>query len=161
MNIELENKIMELVEAIQADQFPESEIDPETGLVGPEYCAYEDGECIHSITLNIHAVRHGAGVDVSMHLQWPRFHMLYHELKRAGNVINLEASAIEPEWVHVRMSVADSIIKYVAVVYREECIDMLMERGVPDSTLEADLAGPACEAAAEDLWNEVLKYECL
>ena len=161
MNIELENKIMELVEAIQADQFPEPEIDPETGLVGLEYCAYAEGECIHSITFNIHAVRLEAGVDVSMHLQWPRFHMLYHELKRAGAVISLETSAIEPEWVHVRMSVADSIIKYAAVVYREECIDMLMERGVPESTLEADLAGPACKAAAEDLWNEVLKYECL
>lgn len=154
MNIELENKIMELVEVIQADQFPESE----TGLSGPEYCAFEDGECIHSITFNIHAVRHGAGVDVSMHLQWPRFHMLYHELKRD---VNLETTAIKPEWVHVKMSVADSIIKYVAIVYREECIDMLMERGVPESTLEADLAGPACEASAEDLWNEVLKYECL
>lgn len=161
MNIDLENKIMDLVEAIQADQFPEPETDPETGLIGPEYCAYVDGEFIHSITFSIHAVRHGAGVDVSMHLQWPRFHMLYHELKRAGDVINLEASALEPEWVHVKMHTADSIINYVAIVSREECIDMLMERGVPDSTLEADLAGPACEAAAEDLWNEVLKYECL
>lgn len=161
MNIELENKIMELVEAIQADQFPEPETDPETGLVGPEYCAYEDGECIHSITFNIHAVKLGAGVEVSMHLQWPRFHMLYHELKRAGGVINLESSAIEPEWVHVRMSIADSIIKYVAVVERRECIEMLMERGVPESKLKDDLAGPSCYAAAEDLWNEVLKYECL
>lgn len=161
MNIELENKIMELVEVIQADQFPEPEADPETGLVGPEYCAYEDGECIHSITFNIHAVRHGAGVDVSMHLQWPRFHMMYHELKRAGAVISLETSAVDPEWVHVRVSVADSIIKYVAVVYRKECIDMLVDSGVPESKLEADLAGPACEASAEDLWNEVLKYECL
>lgn len=156
MNIELENKIMELVETIQADQFPEPETDPETGLVGPEYCAYEEGECIYSITFNI-----CAGVDVSMHLQWPRFHMMYHELKRHFDVIDLKTTALEPEWVHVRMSIADSIIKYVAIVGREECIDMLMERGVPDSTLEADLAGPACEAAAEDLWNEVLKYECL
>ena len=161
MNIELENKIMELVEAIQADQFPEPETDPETSLVSPEYCAYWAGECIHSITFDICSVRSGAGVQVSMHLQWPRFHTLYHDLKRAGDVINLEALAIDPEVVHVKMSVADSIIKYVAVVYRDECIEMLMERGVPESTLEADLAGPAREAAAEDLWNEVLKYECL
>ena len=161
MNIELENKIMELVEAIQADQFPEPETDPETGLVGPEYCAFEDGEHIHSITFNICVVRLGAGVGVSMHLQWPRFHMLYHELKEKRRVIKFETTALEPEWVHVKMSVADSIINYVAIASREECIDMLMDRGVPESTLEADLAGPACEAAAEDLWNEVLKYECL
>ena len=152
---------MELVEAIQADQFPEPETDPETGLVGPEYSAYEAGEHIYRISFDICVVKIGAGVDVSMHLQWPRFHMLYHELKRAGAVINLEASAISPEVVHVKMIVADSIIKYVVILGREECIDMLMERGVPESKLEADLAGPACEAAAEDLWNEVLKYECL
>lgn len=157
MNIELENKIMELVEAIQADQFPE----PETGLISSEYCAYKAGEHIHSITFNICVARLGAGVDVSMHLQWPRFHMLYLELKRASDVISLKTTALDPEWVHVKMSVADSIINYVAILGRDECIEMLMDRGVPESTLEADLAGPACYAAAEDLWNEVLKYECL
>lgn len=161
MNIELKNKIMELVEAIKVDQFPDPKIDPETGLAGPEYCAYEEGEHIYSITFNISSVIVGEDVEVSMHMQWPRFHMLYHELKRASNVISLETSAIDPEAVHVKMIVADSIISYAAIVSCEECIDMLMERGVPESTLESDLAGPACEAAAEDLWNEVLKYECL
>lgn len=158
MNIELKNKIMELAGAIQADQFPEPETDPETGLVGPEYSAYWAGELIYGITFNISSVR---GVDVSMHLQWPRFHMLYHELRSAGNVIDFGTTALKPEEVHVTMRVADSIISYVAIVDREGLIEMLMERGVSESTLEADLAGPACEAAAEDLWNEVLKYECL
>lgn len=161
MNIELENKIMELVEAIRDDQFPEPMTDPETGLAGPEYSAYDAGEHIYGITFNICSVRLGAGVDVMMHLQWPRFHMLYHELKRHFDVINLEATALKPEVVHVKMSVADSIISYVVVLGREECIEMLMYHGVPETTLEADLAGPACEAAAEDLWNEVIKYECL
>lgn len=161
MNIELENKIMELVEAVRADQFPEPETGPETGLVGPEYSVYEAGECIYSITFNISSVRSGSGVVVLMHMQWPRFHMLYHELKGHFDAIDFETTALEPEEVHVKMRVADSIINYVAIVGRDECIEMLMERGVPESTLEADLAGPACEAAAEDLWNEVLKYECL
>ena len=161
MNIELENKIMELVEAIQADQFPEPEIDPETGLAGPEYNAYAEGKVIYGITFNICYARIGEGMDVLMHMQWPRFHMLYHELKQRFDVIDFETTAIKPEEVHVKMRVADSIINYVAILGRDECIDMLMDRGVPESTLEADLAGPACEAAAEDLWNEVLKYECL
>lgn len=161
MNIELENKIMELVEAIQADQFPEPETDPETGLIGPEYSAYKAGEYIYGITFNTCSVRAGAGMDVLMHLQWPRFHMLYHELKEHFDVIDFETAALKPEEVHVKMSVPDRIINYVAILERDECIEMLMESGVPESTLEADLAGPACEAAAEDLWNEVLKYECL
>ena len=157
MNIELEKKIMELVEAIRADQFPEPATDPETGLIGPEYDAYKEGEHVYSITFNISS----ADVAVLMHLQWPRFHMLYHKLKKDFDVINLEITALGPEEVRVKMRVADSIINYVAIVYRDECIEMLMDRGVPESTLEADLAGPACEAAAEDLWNEVIKYECL
>ena len=161
MNIELENKIMELVEAIQADQFPKPETDPETGLAGPEYSAYAAGEHIYGITFNISSVRSEKCADVLMHLQWPRFHMLYHELKRNGDAINFKTAALNPEEVHVKMSVAGSIINYVAILGRRECIEMLMERGVPESTLETDLAGPACEAAVEDLWNEVLKYECL
>ena len=147
MNTELENRIMELVEAIQADQFP-----------GPEYDTYNAGEHIYSVTFNIST---DSSIDVLMHMQWPRFHMLYHELKRHFDVIDFETAALKPEEVHVKMRVADSIINYVAILGRDECIEMLMDRGVPESTLEADLAGPACEAAAEDLWNEVLKYECL
>lgn len=161
MNIELENKIMELVEAIQADQFSTPEIDPETGLIGPEYNAYDAGEHIYSITLNISPVRSEKRVDVLMHLQWPRFHMLHHELKQRFDVINFKTTALKPEEVHVQMSVPDRIITYVAILDRRECIEMLMERGVPESKLEDDLAVPACKAAAEDLWNEVLKYECL
>lgn len=149
MNIELEKKIIELVEAVRADQFPE----PKTGLAGPEYNAYEAGEHIYGITFNISSVNCGVGVDVLVHLQWPRFHMLYHELKEKRRVIKFETTALNPEVVHVSMSVADSIIHYVAIVSREECIEMLLERGVT----EMDLT----EAAAEDLWNEVLKYECL
>lgn len=152
MNIELEKKIIELVEAVRADQFPEPKTGPETGLAGPEYNAYEAGEHIYGITFNISSVNCGVGVDVLVHLQWPRFHMLYHELKEKRRVIKFETTALNPEVVHVSMSVADSIIHYVAIVSRK-----LLERGVT----EMDLAGPGTEAAAEDLWNEVLKYECL
>lgn len=161
MNIELEKKIIELVEAVRADQFPEFVTDPETGLAGPEYNAYEAGEYIYGITFNISSVSCGTGVDVLVHLQWPRFHMLYHELKEKRRVIKFETTALNPEVVHVRMSMPDDIIDYVAIVSREDCIEMLLERGVTETVLEMDLAGPGTEAAAEDLWNEVLKYECL
>lgn len=161
MNIELEKKIIELVEAVRADQFPEPKTDPETGLAGPEYSAYEAGEHIYGITFNISSVSCGVGVDVLVHMQWPRFHMMYHELKEKRRVIKFETTALNPKEVHVRMSMPDDIIDYVAIVSREVCIDMLLERGVTETQLELDLAGPGTEAAAEDLWNEVLKYECL
>lgn len=132
----LEKNILELIEAIHVDQQSSND-------------AYTAGEHIYSITLSNSV---GGHTEADVHVQWPRLHNWIVNAKQKGEKLECKHSAIDPEMVIVYFKVAGSCIKYSAILGRSVLLDLLLERGVP-LNLEA--------YAAEDLWNMVLKYECL
>ena len=130
-----ENEIMNLVTALKND-------------VGDSFEAYAQGEHIYSVYIENDI--DGTG-KVNVHMQWPRLHCWIVNTQREGKKLVWKHSAGGPEDVHVYVRAEDSIINYTAILERPELLDMLKESGHQVSP----------ETAAEDLWNLVLKYECL
>lgn len=130
-----ENEIMNLVTALKND-------------ADDRWKAYIQGEFIHGVTIDNSL--HG-GVKVTMHVQWPRLHCWIVNAQREGKKLVWDHAALGPETVHVYVRAEDSIINYTAILERPVLLDMLKEHG--------HQVDP--ETAAEDMWNLVLKYECL
>lgn len=130
-----ENEIMNLVTAMKND-------------AGDGLEAYIQGEFIYGVIIDN---RLNGGVKVVMHVQWPRLHCWIVNAQREGKKLLWEYSAGGPEAVHVYVRAEGSVINYTAILQRSVLLDMLKEHGHQVSP----------ETAAEDLWNMVLKYECL
>lgn len=130
-----ENEIMNLVNTLKNDEGDSSE-------------AYDRGEHIYGVSIDI---RLDGRVKVIMHMQWPRLHCWVVYAQREGKKLVWDISAGGPEAVHVYVRAEDSIINYTAILERPVLLDMLREHGYRVKP----------ETAAEDLWNLVLKYECL
>lgn len=133
-----EKEVSSLVTALQRD----------SGDDAARLEAYEQGEFIYGITIDN---RLNGDAKVIMHVQWPRLHCWIVNAQREGKKLVCEHSAGGPESVHVYVRTEDSIINYTAILERPVLLDMLKEHG--------HQVDP--EMAAEDLWNLVLKYECL
>lgn len=133
-----DSEIMNLVTALKND----------TGDDAARLEAYEQGEFIYGITIDN---RLNGDAKVVMHVQWPRLHCWIVNAQREGKKLVWDHSALGPEPVHVYVRAEDSIINYTAILERPVLLDMLKEHG--------HQVDP--EMAAEDLWNLVLKYECL
>ena len=131
----LENEIMNLVTALKND-------------AGDRFETYDRGEYIHGVSIDN---RLDGNIKVDIHVQWPRLHCWIVNTQREGKKLVWYHSAGGPETVHVHVRAEDSIINYTAILERPELLDMLKESGYQVSP----------ETAAEDLWNLVLKYECL
>lgn len=130
-----DKEIMNLVTALKND-------------AGNGFEAYCRGEHIYGVSIDN---RLDGRVKVTVHMQWPRLHCWIVYAQREGKKLVWEHSALGPETVHVHVRSEDSIINYIAIIERPELLDMLKEHRHQVSP----------ETAAEDLWNLVLKYECL
>lgn len=130
-----ENEIMNLVTVLKND-------------AGDRFETYDRGEYIYGVSIDN---RLDGRVKVTVHMQWPRLHCWIVNTQREGKKLVWDHSAVGPEDVHVHVRAEDSIINYTAILERPELLDMLKESGHQVSP----------ETAAEDLWNLVLKYECL
>ena len=130
-----ENEIMNLVTELKND-------------AGDRFETYDRGEYIYGVSIDN---RLDGNIKVDIHVQWPRLHCWIVNTQREGKKLLWDHSAVGPEDVHVRVRAEDSIINYTAILERPELLDMLKESGHQVSS----------ETAAEDLWNLVLKYECL
>ena len=131
----LDKEIMHLVNKLKND-------------AGDGFKAYCRGEYIYGVSIDN---RLDGRVKVTVHMQWPRLHCWIVYAQREDKKLVWEHSALGPESVHVYVRAEDSIINYIAIIERPELLDMLKEHGHQVSP----------ETAAEDLWNLVLKYECL
>lgn len=130
-----ENEIMNLVNTLQND-------------AGDRFEAYDRGEHIYGVSIDN---RLDGNIKVDIHVQWPRLHCWIVNTQREGKKLVWDHLAVGPESVGVHVRAKDSIINYTAILERPELLDMLKESGHQVSP----------ETAAEDLWNLVLKYECL
>lgn len=130
-----ENEIMNLVTELKND-------------AGDRFETYDRGEYIYGVSVDN---RLDGRVKVDVHMQWPRLHCRIVNAQREGKKLVWDHSAVDPESVSVHVRAEDSIINYTAILERPELLDMLKESGHQVSP----------ETAAEDLWNLVLKYECL
>lgn len=129
------NEIMNLVTELKND-------------AGDRFETYDRGEYIYGVSIDN---RLDGNVKVIVHMQWLRLHCWIVNTQREGKKLVWDYSAVGPESVHVYVRAEDSIINYTAILERPELLDMLKESGHQVSP----------ETAAEDLWNLVLKYECL
>lgn len=136
----IEKKVLSLVAALQNDS---NSIDDDSA----RFEAYSSGEFIYGIRVDN---RLNGNIKVEIHVQWPRLHRWIVDAQQEGKELEWGHSAIDPENVHVCVGVAGSIISYAAIVERPVLMDMLKEHGDVNP-----------EMAAEDMWNLVLKYECL
>lgn len=135
----LENEIMNLVTALKSASHSADSVE-----------AYNRGEFIYGVYIDD---RLDGDVKVNVHVQWPRLHCWAVNAQREGKELVWGHSAGDPEFVHVYAKVAGSIINYTAIFERPVLLDMLKEHGHDQ---DVDL-----KTAAEDMWNLVLKYECL
>lgn len=130
-----ENEIMNLVTELKND-------------AGDRFETYDRGEHIYGVSIDN---RLDGNIKVDIHVQWPRLHCWIVNTQREGKKLVWDHWAVGPESVGVHVRAEDSIINYTAILERPELLDMLKESGHQVSP----------ETAAEDLWNLVLKYECL
>lgn len=153
MTKQIDDLLMQLADAIYADQHPETPVDPVTGIKGPKYNAYDLGEHIYSVQISNNIA---GSVTIDMFTQWPRLHhwireQLDEHVELAfGYALVSEAS----DRILVKATQHGSKIQRTAFLTRQVMLDMLRKRGVPESMYSAD--GPI-----ETLWSKVLGYECL
>lgn len=147
MNRQIDELLLRLADAIYADQHPVT--DPE----GPEYNAFELGEYIYSVQVES---RLGDGMSIDVFTQWPRLHHWIRE--KLDKPVELSFAISIPsgkqDQVLVKVTEPGSKIQRTAFLTREMMLEMLQERGVPESMYLAD--GPI-----DTLWYKVLENECL
>lgn len=136
----IEKKVLSLVAALQSDS---NSIDDDSA----RFEAYNSGEFIYGIRIDN---RLDGNIKVNIHVQWPRLHHWIVTAQQESKELVWDHSTIDPESVHVHVGIAGSIISYTAILERPVLLDMLKEHGEVNP-----------EMAAEDMWNLVLKYECL
>lgn len=151
MNTKLYNAIIQLHEALKEDS---------SGLE-----AYCSGEYIYGLRMD--------STEVTVHVQWPRFHKRYLEVTQSGAEIHLEHTVTGPqnselikgEQVHVRMYISEDPVNYTAIVDKATLVDLLREHDVPETKVAYEMRLAPDEdisaASVEALWNAVERYECL
>jgi hypothetical protein len=153
MTKQIDDLSMQLADAIYADQHPETPVDPVTGAKGPKYNAYDLGEWIYEIQVKHDAV---GSVTIDMFTQWPRLHHWIRERLDEHVELNLSYALVSKgsDMLLVKAIQPGSKIQRTAFLTRQVMLEMLQERGVPESMYSA--YGPI-----ETLWSKVLAYECL
>lgn len=153
MTRQIDELLIQLADAIYADQHPETLADPVTGVKGPEYDAYELGEYIFSVKV---ANRLVGSPDMDIFTQWPRLHRWIREQLDDHTELEFGYStgASNPDQILVKVNIPDSKIQRTAFLTREVMLDMLRERGVPEYVYSAS-------DPITTLWYTVLAYECL
>lgn len=153
MTKQIDELLIQLADAIYADQHPETLADPVTGVKGPEYDAFELGEYIYSVQVNNHP---SDSPDMDIFTQWPRLHRWIREQLDDHTELEFGYSngSSDPDQILIKVNIPGSKIQRTAFLTREVMLDMLRERGVPEYAYSA--ASPITT-----LWDTVLAYECL
>ena len=140
----IERQVLNLIAAIQNDICSvcgADEADEDTCFE-----AHNLGEYIYGINITNQL---SVGARAVIHVQWPRLHRWIVDAKQRGEELVWSHMALGPETVHVSVGIAGSAINYVVILDRPVLLDMLHDQEVSPET------------SAEDMWNMVLKYECL
>lgn len=147
MNKQIDELSLQLADAIYADQHPV------TGTGGPEYNAFELGEYIYSVQVES---KLGDAMSIDVFTQWPRLHHWIREKLDKHVELNFATSipSGEQDQVLVKVTEPGSKIRRTAFLTREMMLEMLQERGVPESMYLAD-------GLIDTLWYKVLDNECL
>lgn len=153
MTKQIDDLLIQLADAIYADQHPETPVDPVTGVKGPKYNAYDLGEWIYEVQVK-HSV--GGSVIIDTFTQWPRLHRWIREQLDEHVELDFDFSLVRKEsnQLLVKVTQNGSKIQRTAFVTRQVMLEMLQGFDVPESAYLAD--GPI-----ETLWYKVLEYECL
>lgn len=153
MTKQIDDLLIQLADAIYADQHPETPVDPVTGVKGPKYNAYDLGEHIYSVQISNNLL---GDVTIDTFTQWPRLHHWIREQLDEHVELNLSYALVSEasDRILVKAAQHGSKIQRTAFLTRQVMLEMLQERGVPESMYSAD--GPI-----ETLWCKVLGYECL
>lgn len=153
MTKQIDELLIQLADAIYADQHPETPVAPETGVKGPEYNAYNLGEYIYSVQV-ANSVKDIQFIEVFT--MWPRLHHWIREKLDANVQLDFDISTLPSvkDQVLVKVTEPDSRIERKAFLTREVMLDMLKERGVPESMYSVD-------NPIDTLWYKVVGYECL
>lgn len=153
MTKQIDDLLIQLADAIYADQHPETPVDPVTGVKGPKYNAYDLGEHIYSVQISNNIL---GDVTIDTFTQWPRLHHWIRERLDEHVELNLSYALVSEasDRILVKAAQHGSKIQRTAFLTRQVMLEMLQERGVPESMYSAD--GPI-----ETLWSKVLGYECL
>ena len=153
MSKQIDELLVQLADAIYADQHPETPVDPVTGVKGPKYNAFDLGEYIFSVQV-ANSITDILYMEVFT--QWPRLHRWIREKLDAHVELGFDISTLlhDQGQVLVRVTEPDSKIQRKAFLTREVMLDMLQERGVPESKYSANIP-------IETLWCKVIAYECL
>lgn len=153
MTKQIDDLLIQLADAIYADQHPEAPVDPATGVKGPKYNAYDLGEHIYSVQISNNIA---GSVTIDTFTQWPRLHRWIRAQLDEHVELDFDYSLVSEtsNQILVKVTESGSKIQRTAFLTREVLLEMLQERGVPESMYLAD--GPI-----ETLWCKVLGYECL
>lgn len=153
MTKQIDELLIQLADAIYADQHPETPVDPVTGVKGPKYNAFELGEYI----FNVQVMNNLTGSPIiDIFTQWPRLHRWIREQLDDHIELDFDFSLVSTvsDRILVKVTQQGSKIQRTAFLTRQVMLEMLRERGVSESRYLPD--GPI-----ETLWFKVLDYECL
>lgn len=153
MSKQIDELLVQLADAIYADQHPETPVDPVSGTKGPEYNAYDLGEWIYEVQVKNNIV---GSPTIDVFTQWPRLHRWIREQLDEHVVLDFDYALVSrnSDKILVKVTQHDSKFQRTAFLTRQVMIDMLQERGVPESKYSAD-------NPIETLWYKVIAYECL
>lgn len=153
MTKQIDDLLIQLADAIYADQHPETPVDPVTGIKGPKYNAYDLGEYIYSVRVSNNIL---GDVTIDTFTQWPRLHHWIREQLDEHVELDLSYALVSDvsDRILVKATQRGSKIQRTAFLTRKVMLEMLQERGVPESMYSAD-------GSIETLWSKVLGYECL
>lgn len=153
MTKQIDDLLIQLADAIYADQHPETPVDPATGVKGPKYNAYDLGEHIYSVQISNNIA---GSVTIDVFTQWPRLHRWIRERLDEHVELDFDYSLVSEtsNQILVKVTESGSKIQRTAFLTREVLLEMLQERGVSEKMYLAN--GPI-----ETLWLKVVEYECL
>lgn len=153
MTKQIDELLIQLADAIYADQHPETPVDPVTGVKGPKYNAYDLGEHIYSMQISNNIA---GSVTIDVFTQWPRLHRWIRAQLDEHVELDFDYSLVSEtsNQILVKVTESGSKIQRTAFLTREVLLEMLQERGVSEKMYLAD--GPI-----ETLWLKVVEYECL
>ncbi len=153
MTKQIDDLLIQLADAIYADQHPETPVDPVTGVKGPKYNAYDLGEHIYSVQISNNIA---GSVTMDVFTQWSRLHHWIRAQLDAHVELDFDYSLVSEtsNQILVKVTESGSKIQRTAFLTREVLLEMLQERGVSEKMYLAD--GPI-----ETLWLKVVEYECL
>lgn len=149
MTKQIDDLLIQLADAIYADQH----VDPVTGIKGPKYNAYDMGEHIYSVQVSNSIT---GDVTIDVFTQWPRLHYWIREQLDEHVELDFSSALVSDvsDRILVKATQRGSKIQRTAFLTRQVMLEMLQERGVPESEYSAD-------TSLEFLWYKVLEYECM